>query len=149
MSDRIPFQGEILPLSAYKALEPDRLSETELENGQLLQLMMLCKGLGIEAMRSPVYVQHLERSLGSTTLEVVFTDEDLRPVTRAYPSLMVTNYWKPRPAISLLLEEHAGASYAGYFIPYQDELSDELQAVAEELLVPVHASHHQEYGQRA
>ncbi len=130
------FYAELCPLADYETLEAERLQSDELEEQQLFHLIMRCEGRGPDALRAPVFVRKLAHFLGQTSLQVVYTNRDLQPVTKGLASKLADDYWKPRTPMPLKSNRINAVSRIGYFVPYHTKLDDAFWVMANEMSLP-------------
>jgi hypothetical protein len=119
----------------YQQGLPHRLEASQLANDQLLHLMMKCIGhRSPDAMLAPVYIADIRRNMAGVVLNILYSDEDLRPLTDKFPSAVVHDMWIPIQAVNLEWSDRRPNTIIreGYFLPYQQDPIDDLLKASED-----------------
>ena len=116
---------QALPESEYTAHEEERIED--IVDGQLYDLLARkTRGEGPDAFRLVVGIRISQRALENAAFEVIYTDEDLRPVSKVgHPSRLKDRYWLPTPPLPLRNSKFDCVSHLGYFLPHHEPLDDE------------------------
>lgn len=108
-------------LGEYNAFLPSRLTAEDLHDVRLANLMMRAEGQDVaDAYLAPVFINGLRRAMGRVSFNLIFADEDLRPLFRPRGSdLTDDNLWKPHRVVKLVEQGKIHAQIrTGYFMPY-------------------------------
>ena len=120
-------------MKEYEELEPQRLTATTLEMNQFYFLGLPNRGGTPEAFRALVQLENLRHELGQLCFKVHYYTKDLTP-SKVGPqtSSLQNSYWIPKGSLKLNFTNGAHAHInQGYFLPYEDQMDDELRKVFE------------------